>query len=79
MSKEDIEIEAALYEDACHTPSIQQHFIDGANWAKHETVDKACDWLMEHVLDYVSFDHLNGIDIEYDELTSNLKKAMEDK
>ncbi|MDO4803077.1 MAG: hypothetical protein Q4A15_13000 [Prevotellaceae bacterium] len=49
MSKEDIEIEAALYEDACHNPSIQQHFIDGANWAKCELIEKACKWLYDQI------------------------------
>lgn len=33
MTKEDIEIEACLYEDGCHNPSIQDHFVDGAEWA----------------------------------------------
>lgn len=38
MTKEDIEIQAALYEDSCHNPSVQQHFIDGAEWAKEELI-----------------------------------------
>lgn len=78
MNKEDIEIEAALYEDACYNLSIQQHFIDGADWAKYEIIDNTCNWLRKYLIDYVSFDHLNGIDIEYDNLVNSLKQAMEE-
>lgn len=43
MTKEDIEIQACLYEDGCHNPSIQTHFIEGAQWAREEMMKKACD------------------------------------
>lgn len=36
MTLEDIEIQACLYEDSCHNPSIQKHFRDGAEWASRE-------------------------------------------
>ena len=36
MTKENIETQAALYEDSCHTSSTQKHFCDGAEWAKQE-------------------------------------------
>lgn len=45
MTQEDIEIEACLYEDACHNPSVQQHFIDGANWAKDKMIEKLCVYM----------------------------------
>ena len=45
MTKEDIETQAALYEDSCHTSSTQKHFCDGAEWAKQELVNKAAEWI----------------------------------
>lgn len=49
MTREDIEIEACLYEDGCHNPSVQKHFKDGAEWAKQELIDKACEWLRSRI------------------------------
>lgn len=42
MTKEDIEIRACLYEDGCHNPSIQDHFADGAEWARKQMLEQAC-------------------------------------
>lgn len=36
MTREDIEIAACLYEDSCHTPSAQRHFIDGVEWLQEQ-------------------------------------------
>lgn len=47
MTKEDIHIQALLYEDECHNPSVQKHFEDGAEWAREETIKEASLWLSD--------------------------------
>lgn len=49
MEKEDLEIQACLYEDSCHNPSIQAHFIDGAEWAEKKIIEKACELYKEEI------------------------------
>lgn len=58
---------------------IKTVYTEAAIEQRNLDIEKACDWLTEHVLDYVSFDHLNGIDIEYDNLINDLKKTMEEE
>lgn len=79
MTKEDIEIQACLYEDGCHNPSIQDHFADGAKWAKEILLKEACEWLKENVEKYLF--NRGGFE-EYiptcgDKLYTDFKKAMD--
>lgn len=79
MTREDIEIEACLYEDGCHNPSAQKHFKDGAEWARQEIIDKACEWLKENVEKYL---YNSGGFEEYiprcGGLFTDFRKAMEE-
>lgn len=43
------------------------------NAIRQETIDKACEWLRENIANYVSFDYMCGIDIEYDKIINDLK------
>lgn len=41
--KEEIEIEACLFECGCHNSSVQHHFLEGAECMRKLLIEKACD------------------------------------
>lgn len=70
-----------LYLKDRHNPKdnpldICGHFIAGANWANKTMLDKACQWLEEHIFDFPWFDpeeELSGVTI-----ANIFRKAMEE-
>ena len=42
-----------------------------------QQLEKACEWLGDNLIDFVDYDCLNGISIDYGKLRSELIKAME--
>lgn len=73
MTKEDIEIQAALYEDSCHNPNIQTHFIEGAEWVKENIIDKTCEFLDKYAVQYT--EPIGG-DIDTYKMCEDLKKYV---
>lgn len=51
------------------------NFKDGAQWQKQKLIDKACEWLKEHLWEY---DQYSCIRIDVDEMVKDFKQAMED-
>lgn len=55
------------------------YYLAGYYKGQQRMIDKACEWLENYIIDYVGYDHLNGIEIDYGQLISQFKKAMEDE
>lgn len=54
----------------------REGFIAGAKWAEETMIDKACEWLNEHILDYVyAKEWGQGVGVE-GELFDDFKNAM---
>ncbi|MBQ0073095.1 MAG: hypothetical protein KBT34_02750 [Prevotella sp.] len=54
-------------------------YYHGAIEQRKRDIELFGEWLEEHVMDYVSYDHLNGIDIDYSNITKGLRKALEEE
>lgn len=76
MTNENIHLQALLYEDECHNPSVQKHFEDGAEWARNEVIDRACKWLHSIIGDgFVRYGIENVAD--NDQFEAMFRNAME--
>lgn len=69
------EIRQAAIEYACDdTEAHIDLFVAGAEWAKTKMIDKATQWLVDHINDYVSEYNVHRRNIEY--LFTDFKRAM---
>ena len=48
-------------------------FIEGAKWADKTMIEKACEWIIENMLHYVSKDYTYEVD-----MADDFRKAMEE-
>lgn len=54
-------------------------YINGATEQRKHDIEKACEWIGENLIEFVDYDHLNGIDIDYGQLNKQFRKAMEEE
>ena len=59
MKRETIEQQAksytlAVFDELEDFSDVTQAYIDGAKWANKTMIDKATQWLFEHVYDYTN-------------------------
>lgn len=66
-------------EEQWYSCGLRDGYIEGATEQRKRDIELFGEWLEEHVMDYVSYDHLNGIDIDYSNITKGLRKAMEEE
>lgn len=73
--KEEIEIEACIFEDSCHNRSVQHHFLEGAECMRKLLIDKACEWFLSQI-DYDN----SGREcrVFFRDSVERFRKAMED-
>ena len=48
MTREEQIIEAADEKSRCESPYFYDAFIEGAKWADHTMIERACEWLQEN-------------------------------
>lgn len=56
---------------------LEKGYWDGATEQHQIDIEKAAEWLSDNINEYVDFDHLNGIQIDYGQLDKVFRKAME--
>lgn len=52
-------------------------FLQGAAYQRGIDIKKGVEWLCDNIIEFVEFDHLNGIQIDYGQLNNEFRKAME--
>lgn len=55
---------------------VGYHF--GATEQKKIDIDKACEWFSKHMIEYVSYNEMDGWDINHKEMHKDFNKAMEE-
>ena len=63
-----------IAEDAYNVKQMKEMFYAGANWQKEQIINKACEWLRKHILEY--FDDAG---VEISTFTENFMTALEDE
>lgn len=53
-------------------------YINGAIEQRKIDLNKACEWLGDNIMEFVEYDHLNGINIDYGQLNKQFRKVMEE-
>lgn len=52
-------------------------FIDGAEWMQKTMIEKACEWVENHIFDFPWYDNEHG-DFSSKDVANALRKAMEE-
>ena len=60
-----------------HFPDRRAGFIDGAQWMQKTMIDKACEWVENHIFDFPWYDNEHG-DFSSKDVANALRKAMEE-
>lgn len=80
MKRETIEQQAesytlAVFNELDDFSDATQAYIDGAEWMQEEMMDKACEWIIANMPNYVNFE--DGLLYEVD-MADDFRKAMEE-
>ena len=80
--REEIEKAATDYinSDAVSPMNMQLafgDFINGAEWADKTMIEKACEWVENHIFDFPWYDNEHG-DFSSKDVANALRKAMEE-
>lgn len=54
-------------------------YINGAIEQRKIDIDKACEWLIDNLWEFVDYDHCDGINIDYGELNKQFRKVIEEE
>lgn len=57
---------------------LKEAFIEAAKWQKEQTLEKANEWLKEHVHEYVKLSTISGFYVGTGRLLEDFRKAMEE-
>lgn len=52
-------------------------YMQGAAVQREIDINRAYEWFFDNIIEFVEFDHLNGIQINYCQLDNEFRKAME--
>lgn len=52
-------------------------FLQGAAYQRDIDIKKGVEWLCDNIIEFVEFDHLSGIQIDYGKLNNEFRKGME--